>query len=243
VSKLHSLEAGTGEPLVLLHSGGMSSEEWSAHLPRFAAQHRVIAPDAPGHGHSPMRGKTLSLQSLAAAVLEVMDQRGVERAHLCGSSMGGVTALRIALLHPERVRRLIIYRASYRKDPEQLKQTLSMGDPERWRRLGVAPWLSKLHEAQGGPEAWKTVIQRVARAFESNQSDHSLESLAKLQAKTLIVVGDRDPIVPLERALEMHRTIPDAALWVMPSTTHITATNTWRRQAFADEVLRFLRRP
>lgn len=244
MSTLHYVEEGAGDPLVLLHSGGMAGEEWQRHIPVFAEQFRVVVPDLPGHGNSPMQGDRLTIRGMAEAVLEVLDEVGIERAHVLGSSMGGATALQLTLLAPERVDRLILFRSAYTRDEDLYDGTLDLADPERWQQLGLDGWLSRIHEPQGGPEAWKTVIRRVAEMFDPATTDHvhDLQELASIESPTLIIAGDRDPLVPMEQVLDMYRTIPTAALWILPNATHVTATNTWRRDCFDMEVMRFLRR-
>lgn len=244
MSRLQTIERGEGPALVLLHSGGMSSEEWKPHLGDFARSFRTIVPDLPGHGGSPMEGERLTIAELGRAVVELIDELGLEKAHLVGSSMGGATALWVARNAPSKVDRLVLYRVSYRKEASRYQETLDIARPERWERLGLSTWLSRAHEPQGGPQAWKEVIARVAEAMDPRSTDHShsLDDLASLPHKTLIAVGDRDPLVPLSDALAMAEAIPESALWVMPDATHITATNTWRREIFDREVTRFLRR-
>ena len=71
---------------------------------------------------------------------------------------------------------------------------------------------------------------------------HDLEVLDRIAQPTLIAVGDRDPVAPLDQILEMFGAIPNCGLWVMPYATHVTATGTWRAESFALEVTRFLQR-
>ena len=87
------------------------------------------------------------------------------------------------------------------------------------------------------------MIGRVSEALEPATTDHAhdLELLERITQPTLIVVGDRDPVAPLEQILEMFGAIPHCGLWVLPYATHVTATNTWRAESFALEVTRFLR--
>lgn len=181
---------------------------------------------------------------MGGAVLELLDELGIERAHMVGSSLGGATALWLALKASARVDRLVLYRVGYRKDPKSYGETEAIAEPERWRRLGLSSWLSRIHEPQGGPDAWQEVIRRVPEAMSLDETDHrhSLEDLAELSHETLLVCGDRDPLVPLEVVLAMARAIPRSALYILPDATHITATNTWRATLFATEVERFLRR-
>ncbi|MDQ7029158.1 MAG: alpha/beta hydrolase [Ardenticatenia bacterium] len=234
---------GQGDPLVVLHSGGMSSAEWEPHLASLAEHFRVIAPDLPGHGRTPVWGNRLSIPLLAEAVLATLDAEGIPRAHVMGSSMGGSVALWVGLHAPERVDRLVLFRAGHRRSPQGAAIMARMADPAWWHALGLSTWMSRIHEPQGGPEAWKTVIRRVAEMFAHDTEHlHTPAELSTVRSATLIIVGDRDPIVPLEHAVEMFRAMPHADLWVIPHATHVVGARTWRRDCFLKEVIRFLTR-
>ena len=224
------------QPVILLHSGGMAGEEWQPQIAPLAQRYRVLVPDLPGHGKSELAGERLSVSLMAEAVLDMMDAEGIETANLCGSSMGGAVALWLTLKHPERVKRLVLYRISYRSNLDIHKQIYAMGDPAYWENFGLAAWLSKLHSPQGGADAWKQVIARVGDALHADDSEHRhrLADLAGITCPVLIITGDRDPVAPLED--------PDAGLWIIPHAGHITASNTWRAPAFAEELRRFYSR-
>ena len=244
MAKLHYLTSGKGQPLVLLHSGGMSGEEWKPQIPLLVRYFQVIVPDHLGHGRSPMVAEKLRVADMGAAVLELLDELQLAQAHLVGSSLGGAVALWLTLYHPQRVSKLVLYRIGYHKDRHTIAGTRGMADPAYWREIGMNRWMSELHRAQGGPDAWEEVIGRVSEALDPSNTDHahSLEILENIFQPTLLVVGDRDPVAPLEQILEMFGAIPHCGLWVMPYATHITATGTWRARAFATEVTRFLQR-
>ena len=244
MSTLHYIEAGTGEALILLHSGGMTGEEWKPQIPIFSKSFRVIVPDQLGHGNSPMVSEKLAIGDIGRAVVELMDELGVDKAHMVGSSMGGAVALWLTLNHPSRIARLVLFRVGYRKSEDTHKGTRDMGDPAYWRSFGMHNWLARIHRPQGGPDAWKQVIKRVSEALDPATSDHahSAQTLAGISHETLIVVGDRDPVAPLDHVLEMYSAIPNSGLWVLPFTTHVAATNTWRADCFALEIGRFLQR-
>lgn len=244
MATLHYIESGTGYPLVLLHSGGMSSEEWRPQIPLFERYFRVIAPDHLGHGGSPMVAEKLAVSDMGRAVVELLDELKVPQAHVVGSSLGGAVALWLTLYHPQRVSKLVLYRVGYRKDKASHAGTRDMADPSYWREMGMNKWLSTIHRPQGGPNAWEEVIGRVSEALEPATTDHAhqLEILENIFQPTLLVVGDRDPVAPLEQILEMFGALPNCGLWVMPYTTHITATSTWRAKSFAQEIIRFLQR-
>lgn len=236
---------GSGsQTLVLLHSGGMAGEEWQPQIAALSKRYRLLVPDLPGHGKTLLPDDRLSIGKLAAAVIAMLDAEGIEKAHLCGSSMGAATAMYLTLHYPERVAKAVFYRISYHKTAGTHEQTRLMADPAYWQKFGLQGWLAKLHEPQGGAEAWQRVIARVAEALapEHTEHHHRLEDFAQIQQPVLIITGDRDPVSPLEDALDLYRVIPDCGLWVMPFASHITASNTWRGEAFAEEVIRFLAR-
>lgn len=236
---------GKGSPLVLLHSGGMAGEEWSPQIEALSKRHQLIIPDLPGHGRSLLEADKLTVDHMGREVIALLDELNIDQTHICGSSMGGAVSLWLAMNYPERIKRMVVYRITYRKNTGTHAQTRSMADPGYWQRFGLHKWLSKLHEPQGGPDAWKKVIARVSESLdpETSAHNHQLADLKGIGCPVLLVVGDRDPVAPLADVLDMYHTIPEAGLWVMPYATHITATNTWRSEAFSEELLRFLSRP
>jgi 4,5:9,10-diseco-3-hydroxy-5,9,17-trioxoandrosta-1(10),2-diene-4-oate hydrolase len=105
-------EEGKGFPVVFLHGGGPGASgvsNFGRNVPVFAKQFRVIVVDQPGFGRSPMSAKPGHYFTIAAAeVVELLDTLGVEKAHLVGNSLGGGTAMRLALDHPDRAARLVL---------------------------------------------------------------------------------------------------------------------------------------
>lgn len=230
--------------LVLLHSGGMTGVEWQPQIKPLAKHFDLLIPDLPGHGRSLLpAGESLSVQLMAESVVQLLADEGVEKAHFTGSSMGGAVALWIAYHYPHLVDKLVIYRMVYKTTAAIAAQIKQMANPSYWQQYGMHRWLSRLHLAQGGEAAWQAVIARVASAFDSKQSGYQMDlsDLANITSPTLLIAGDNDPIAPLETLLQMYQTFPDCALWVMPKATHITASNTWRADCFAQELIRFLR--
>ena len=105
-------ETGAGAPVVLLHGGGpgaSGASNYSRNIDALAEEFRVIVPDMPGYGRS-AKGvdRTDPFGYLADHIRGMLDQLGIERAHLVGNSYGGACALRLALDTPERVDRLVL---------------------------------------------------------------------------------------------------------------------------------------
>ena len=94
--RLHHVQRGGGEPLLLVHGIGDSQRAWTRVLDRLAESHQCLAIDLPGFGASPPLDGTPSVASLAAAARDFMRERGHEHFHVAGNSLGGAIALELA---------------------------------------------------------------------------------------------------------------------------------------------------
>ena len=102
------VEKGCGEPLILLHGNGESSEYFRGQIDAFAKWFHVYAIDTRGHGKTPRGEKPFTILQFAEDLLGFMDDHHIERAHLLGFSDGGNIAMIFAMQHPDRVERLIL---------------------------------------------------------------------------------------------------------------------------------------
>src|SRR3954452_8178545 len=108
---------GQGSPLVLLHGGIMTIElNFASLIPTLAGRHTVIGVELQGHGRTADTGREITPEALASDVVGMLDQLGLDRAHVFGHSMGGAVALELAVNHPSRVRRVVAASASVRPD-------------------------------------------------------------------------------------------------------------------------------
>jgi 3-oxoadipate enol-lactonase len=116
--RLHYLERGAGEPVVLIHGLGSSGADWAFQVPALEGSFRVIVPDLPGCGHSPKPDHAYSVASWAESVWQMLDALAVNQPNLVGFSMGGAVALEMALQRPGAVPRLALINslATYRVD-------------------------------------------------------------------------------------------------------------------------------
>ena len=104
--------AGQGTPVVLVHGLGGTVENWLALAPALTARHRVLVPDLPGHGGSSLLSEARDVDALANAVLEIAEAEEMCRAVWVGHSLGGVVALRAAVLRPHAARGLVLAAAA-----------------------------------------------------------------------------------------------------------------------------------
>lgn len=236
-------ETGQGIPVVLLHSGGMSGLEWQPQIQSLSHYFRVIVPDQLGHGASLMVAEYLTISDISIAILNLLDKLDIQQAILVGSSLGGAVALWITIHYPKRVKSIILCRTSYYVSDSMYQSLTKFSEAQYWHSLGIHKLLSMIHYPQGGPEAWLVVMKRVREALNPQNTEHmhKLEHLQRIYQPTLIIVGDRDPLAPLNGILDMYKIIPNCGLFVLPYTQHAMATNTWRAQSFTKEIIRFLR--
>ena len=106
--KLHYIEQGQGQPLILLHGNGEDHSYFVHQTPYFSKDYRVIAIDTRGHGLSPKGDKPFSIKQFAEDLYDFMDEKGINKSTLLGFSDGGNIALTFALKHPEKVEKLIL---------------------------------------------------------------------------------------------------------------------------------------
>ena len=222
---------GDGPPIVLLH-GLTATRRYVVHgssaLER--AGHRVVAYDARGHGDSDP-AQPYDYPSLAADLLDVLDERDIDRAVLAGASMGAHTAVRFALDHPERVRALALITPAWLpgepKDLDRwdaLAQGLRSGGvegfvaaygepdvPEGWRDTVVRVLEQRLSRHRH-PEAVADALEQVPRSAPFGD----VSELEAIEAPTVVVASrdEADPGHPLRVGEAWAHAIPGARLVV-----------------------------
>lgn len=210
---------GSGEPLLLLHGATGSSDNWThAGRDRFAQEYRLILPDARGHGRTTNPSKAISHRQCALDTLALLNHLGIDRCRAIGLSMGANTLLHIATLEPGRISALVLVSAAM-YFPEQARAIMRQvpaadaQPPDAWDSM------RKLHK-HGDEQI--VALWDWTRSLKDSYDDMNFTppQLSRIQASTLIVYGDRDPLYPVEMAFEMHRAIPRSALWVVPNGGH-----------------------
>ena len=210
---------GAGEPLLLLHGGTGCQENWAyAGGDQFAREYTLIKPDARGHGRTTNPGKTITHRQCALDVLALLDRLGARRCRAIGLSMGGNILLHMATQQPDRIQAMVLVSATmYFPDAARaiMAQIPQAADqpPQEWEIM------RKRHKH--GDEQIVALWDWTCGMKDSyDDMNFTPSSLAKITASTLIVYGDRDPLYPVEMAIEMYRAIPGSALWVVPNGGH-----------------------
>jgi pimeloyl-ACP methyl ester carboxylesterase len=211
-----------GTPLVLLHGGVLTIDvTFGGMLPELAANRQVIAVELQGHGHTADIDRDITLDNLAGDVVALLDELGIERADLFGFSLGGLTAVRVASLHPDRVRRLVGAATHFRSSGYH--SGIRDGRPDTAGRLPTAEefqqWQDAYERVAPEPGQFLTLAAR-ATPTPDDVDGWSEADLRGITAATLLIIGDND-FVRLEHAGAMRDLIPGAQLAVIPGATHM----------------------
>ena len=242
-------------PLVMLHGGGPGASSWSNFGPAlegFASEYRTILVDQPGFGGSHMPPVVGNYYRFAAdAVVALLDELGIEKVHLLGNSLGGGTAMRLALTYPDRVGRLVLM------GPGGLSLNLFHADPtegvQRLMDFGANPSRESLRAfistmvVNQGLVTDELVEERFADATAPGAQD-AMRSMGmsfwnpetaedgmlwreahRLRKHTLLTWGREDRVNPLDGAFAALKLIPKAQLHVFPNCGH------WAQIEAADE--------
>ena len=214
--------AGSAAPLVMLHGASSSGrEDFASQLPLFVKAFRCYVPDARGHAGTrwdPAAG--LRYGDLVVDLDAFADACNLGTFHLLGFSMGAATALLYAMRRPERLRTLVLVGTSAEPEPRThvIRRLADIAriqaqDPD-W--AGV---LARRHDPVQGTGAWRRLMPAIIAMVE-HQPHVSPADLRLAEVPTLVVVGDRDPFVPVPQAWQLTRQLPDARLAVVPDAGH-----------------------
>lgn len=232
---------GAGEPLLLLHGGLGCQENWQyAGRDDLVRQYKLIKPDARGHGRSTNPQRTITHRQCALDTIALLDHLGISKCRAIGVSMGGNILLHMATLQPDRIEAMVVVSATM-YFPEQARAIMRQVPPTD--KQPPPEWEIMRRRHKLGDEQI-VALWDWGRGMKDSYDDMNFtpQALSRITASTLIVYGDRDPLYPVEMAVEMYRAIPKAALWVVPAGGHGPVFMDAAAQ-FAQTALAFLRAP
>ena len=223
---------GTGQPLVLLHGAFSAIGTSFQHLlPGLSKTRQVIAFEMQAHGRTADIDRPLTQEHLADDTAALLRFLGIERADLFGYSTGAAVALRVAIRHPDVVRKLVLASVTY---------TLSGVHPGLMEGLGEmtpemmfgSPWHEEYIRIAPRPEDFPVLFDKKTQMDREIQ-DVPAETIRAIEAPTLLIIGDSDLVQP-EHAVEMFRLLgggvfgdtpaglPKSQLAILPGTSHVT---------------------
>ncbi|MGH9117773.1 MAG: alpha/beta fold hydrolase [Acidimicrobiales bacterium] len=244
-----------GEPVLMIQGLGVDSRGWMMQRVAVGARHLGITVDNRGAGRSDKPPGPYTLVQMADDACRVLDAAGIESAHVMGASLGGVISQVVAVLHPHRVRSLVLACTGCRH--------------QRWRRELFEEWIASA-SARGmrvfahdnarwlvgprslrrfwplfdllGPLALTAPVHAfVAQVRAVLDADDDLHvALTGVKVPTLVVVGSQDILTPVGDSEELAELIPGAELVVIRGAAHGLMVEAFR--PFNEAVLEFLDR-
>ena len=220
---------GTGQPLLLLHGGFMTIEALGPLLPTLAKNRRVIAVELEGHGRTADLDRPLSYEQMAEDVAGLLEHLGIDQTDIFGFSLGGMTALRLAVRHPALVRKLVLASVVYSN--EGYYPSIVAGWPGMTpEALAGTPMEQLYTRTAPNPKHWPVFVGKVRQALMDFKGWPATD-IQSIEAPTLLMLGDADIVRP-EYALEMFRMlggveadggmggVPKSQFAVLPGTSH-----------------------
>ena len=183
---------GRGEPLLLLHGGLGSLDMFGPVLPALAKNRQVIGVDLHGHGRTALGDRAIDLIDIGNDLAVVLKQLGYGAVDVMGYSFGGGAAFRLAVQHPQHVRRLVIASAGYAQDgfhPEMLPMQAQVGAGMA-DMMKETPMYISYKAVAPKPEEFPKLLDNMG-ALMRKAYDWS-EDVKKLQMPVMLVYGDSD---------------------------------------------------
>jgi pimeloyl-ACP methyl ester carboxylesterase len=250
---LYYEEHGSGEPLVLLHGGISAGEMFGAILPELSANRRVITVDLQGHGGTADADRPLRPQTMADDIAARIEHLGLPDADVMGYSLGGMVALRTAIQHPQRVRRLVLVSTGFRRagSHPEVVEAMDQFSPELADVLKQSPLYERYSRLAPRVQDWPVLIAKTSELLKDDY-DWTAE-IEQLEAPTMLVFADADSVRPAH-IVEFYGLLggglrdaswdgslrPTARLAILPGTTHY---DIYASPALAPAVIGFLDAP
>lgn len=214
-----------GPPLIMLHGGVLTFQlSFDPLLPDLVADRKVIGVELQGHGHTAAAPeRPFSIRQCAEDVIALLDQLGIEQADFFGYSLGGLASTEVAVLAPERVRRLVLAAAHFGATRSVAYYSeitdLQLDSPRMPTEEEGAAMIHGYAEVAPDPDGFFAFAAK-AQAMVHDFEGWTDEQLSRLTMPVLIIIGDTD-FVRLEHAVAMKQLLPDARLAILPDTKHL----------------------
>ena len=254
--RLHYEQLGRGRPVVLIHGFTNAGWSWMNQVAALVfAGYRVIVPDLRGHGLSDPATDVTTVDDLTHDVVGLLDHLAIERASVCGLSLGGMIALTLALEQPQRIDRLVVANSRAAFD-DPATADLVAGWVETFRQPGgplkrfQATWPVMLNaeyrQSSAGRATYATWCRLAERHSGSSLANVALgmrafgvaDRLRTIRQPTLVIAGEADKLFPPAVAREVSDAVAGARFTVIPGAAHISSLDS--AEAFNAHLLEFL---
>jgi len=247
-------DTGSGQPIVLVHGGGLTSRMWSGFVEAAAPTHRLLTPDTRNHGGTDNPSGTFSYDLAAEDLAGFIEALGLEQPVVMGYSDGGIIVQKFLIAHPGLASAAVIGGATNRvaaddhymagmmafygydqrgELPDAVLDALEVNAPD------FAGRLQALHGGDAAPDRWRQLHQ-LAWPVWTTEMVIPAEELARIDIPVLVILGQNDDFFRPEVAMTLAETLPRGEIAVIPGASHLAFRE--RPEIFAALVLDFLTR-
>lgn len=252
-ARLHYEIAGEGPPMLLVHGFTNFGQVWGPQIASLVhAGYQAIAPDLAGHGLSAGAATLTDVPSLAADMVALLDTLGIERAIVCGLSLGGMIAQQMAVDYPGRLAGIVV--AASRSQNAGMQPAVENWIAELEGPRGALGRLGKTYplllndryrDSAAGDATralWELVLAQVSGHALANVARGMLafdvaDSLPAIQTPTMVIAGEHDRLIPTALTRQIAERIPGAEYVEIPGGGHICSVDS--AAAFTPALLRF----
>jgi 3-oxoadipate enol-lactonase len=250
---------GHGEPLILIMGMTGGRRHWFFQMHTYKKRYQVVTIDNRGVGDSDKPIESYDIKTMADDTIGVMDHLGIGKAHILGTSLGGIIAQEIAINYPERVRKLILGSTNpggseMEEAHAEMQRALGLGDVssrEDMANINVVQFMHNIVALSFNKRLFRMIFVPLSRIYVrligvegiigqlgAPVGCNTLDRLHTIKAPTLVITGTEDRIIPPYCSEVIASRIPDAKLVKVDGGSHAVHMEMSRR--FNKEVLNFL---
>ncbi|EJC74811.1 putative hydrolase or acyltransferase of alpha/beta superfamily [Rhizobium leguminosarum bv. trifolii WSM2012] len=212
--KMYYAEYGQGEPILFIHGGLGNADVWGHQVADFAKDHLVIVADSRGHGRSTRSQQPFGYDLMTSDYVALLDYLKIDKVTLVGWSDGGIIGIDMAMMHPEKLTRVIAQAANVTTDgvKADVMENATFNNyinvaGEQYRKLSPTP------------NEYETFFKQVS-AMWATQPAWTAADLTKISVPVTLAIGDHDEAVKLDHTEMMAKQIPGAKLVILKDVSH-----------------------
>lgn len=235
--QIYFFESGLGFPVVFIHGFCESSTLWESLREELSDDFRVICPDLPGFGQSPLPDTNFSLQEIGDQIVSWLRELGIEQCIVIGHSLGGYISLEILRKYPDFVKAIGLFNSSAFKDPDDKKENrnkLIEFIGTHGVRLFLKTFVPSLFYPKTAKKHQKSIdlinnegksirpesVMKYATAMRDRED--SIDLLKTYHDRILLIAGEFDQNVPLEKSKEMAELLDSDNSHIIPNSAHMS---------------------
>jgi pimeloyl-ACP methyl ester carboxylesterase len=214
---------GEGEPLLLMHGGGGSIEDFVFQIPELSKHFKIIAVDSRAQGRTTDSDKEITYALMASDMAALIDKLNLGSVYVLGWSDGGNNGLELAFAYPDKVKKLITSGADFNHENWMAKDDSVVMDSNDPTILQTKPFLKRYfndpEKLSPNPEKVPTIKKKLSALWD-NYPNFTTEQLKTIKTPTLVIAGDRD-LVSIDQTIELFKALPNSQLCIVPGASHL----------------------